>query len=124
MKTKINSSGDKATDFHDREMPKAGSKHTCLAVLTIDSALKKDEDYYLQVFSEECKYIEKEKKLLDILLKTYGFLATLMKNRSKRRSKQLLFSLCIEFHKISVKDCFLSYSYDFIKLLFLDSCSF
>ena len=41
-------------------MPKAGSNYTCLAVFVIDSALKKDEYYYLQVFLNEFKYIEKE----------------------------------------------------------------
>ena len=32
--------------------------HTCLAVIRLDSALKKDDKYYLQVFLKECKYIE------------------------------------------------------------------
>ena len=36
------------------------SNHTCLAVIILDSALKKDESYYLQVFWKECKYIEKK----------------------------------------------------------------
>ena len=31
-----------------------------LAVVMIDSALKKDENYYPQVILKECKYIEKE----------------------------------------------------------------
>ena len=39
-------------------MPKAGSNYTCLAVFVIDSALKKDEYYYLQEFLNEFKYIE------------------------------------------------------------------
>ena len=29
MKCKINSYGDQATDFDDKEMPKVGSNHTC-----------------------------------------------------------------------------------------------
>ena len=41
-------------------MPKVGSNHTCLAVVMIDSALKREENYYLQVFLKEGKYIEKE----------------------------------------------------------------
>ena len=36
------------------------SNYTCLAVISLDSALKKDENYYLQVFLKECKYIEKK----------------------------------------------------------------
>ena len=41
LKTKIKSYCNEATDFHDKEMPKAGSNHTCLEVITIDSILKK-----------------------------------------------------------------------------------
>ena len=36
------------------------SNHTCLAVISLDSALKKDEIYYPQMFLIECKYIEKK----------------------------------------------------------------
>ena len=41
LKTKIKSYGDKATDFQNKEMPKVGSNITCLAIITIDSILKK-----------------------------------------------------------------------------------
>ena len=34
--------------------------HIFLAVISLDSALKKDDNYYLQVFLNECKYIEKK----------------------------------------------------------------
>ena len=60
LKTKINSHGDEVTDFYDKKIPKVGSNHTCLAVVSLDSALKKDEKYYLQVFLKECKYVEKK----------------------------------------------------------------
>ena len=60
LKTKIKSYGDEATDFHDKEIPKVAPDYTCLAVITIGSALQKDENYYLQGFLKECKYIEKE----------------------------------------------------------------
>ena len=59
LKTKIKSFGCEATNFHDEEMPKVGSKYTCLAVILIDFVLKKYENYYAQVFLKECKYIEK-----------------------------------------------------------------
>ena len=36
------------------------SNHTCLAAITLDSALKKDGNYYLQVFLKGCEYIEKK----------------------------------------------------------------
>ena len=35
-----------------------GSYNTCLAVTSSDSAHKKDENYYWQVFLKQCKYIE------------------------------------------------------------------
>ena len=36
------------------------SNHTCLAVISLDSALKKYEHYYLLVFLKERKYVEKK----------------------------------------------------------------
>ena len=60
MKTKIKSYGHKVTDFYDTEIPKLNSNHTCLAVISLDPSLKKDENFYLQVFIKECKYIEKK----------------------------------------------------------------
>ena len=36
------------------------SNHTCLAVINLDSALKKDDNYYLQVLLKKSKYIEKK----------------------------------------------------------------
>ena len=35
------------------------SNHTCLTIIDLDSALKKDANYYLQVFYKKRKYIEK-----------------------------------------------------------------
>ena len=60
LKTKIKSHGDEITDFSDKEIPKVDSDHTCLAVISLDSALKKDDNYYAQVFLKERKYIEKK----------------------------------------------------------------
>ena len=50
LKTKIKFYGDEAADFHDKEMPKTGSDYTCLAAITLYSALKKNENDYLQKF--------------------------------------------------------------------------
>ena len=57
LKTKIKSHVVEVTDFYDKVIPKVDSNHTCLAVISLDSALKKDENYYPQVFLKECKYI-------------------------------------------------------------------
>ena len=35
--------------FFDKEIPKDDPNHTCLAVISLDSTLKKDGNYYPQV---------------------------------------------------------------------------
>ena len=46
METKIKSCGDEVTDFYNKKIPEVDSNHTCLAVISLDTALKKDENYY------------------------------------------------------------------------------
>ena len=41
-------------------MRKVDCNHNCLAVISLDSALKKDKNYYRPVFLKECKYIKKK----------------------------------------------------------------
>ena len=60
LKTKIKSHDNEVTNFYNKKIPKLDSNRTCLAVISLDSTLKKDENYYLQVFLKECKYIEKK----------------------------------------------------------------
>ena len=55
------SNGKEVIDFYDKEISQVDSNHTCLAVIGLDSALKKDGNYYPQTFLKECKYIEKKK---------------------------------------------------------------
>ena len=55
--------GDEVTGFYDKEIPKANSNNTCLAVISLDSARNKYGNYLPQVFLKECKYIKK--RLLD-----------------------------------------------------------
>ena len=68
------------------ETPKLYSNRTCLAVISLDSAPKKDKSYYLQVFSKECKYIEKKSSWAYSWWFEWFFfmlLKSLMKNRLK-----------------------------------------
>ena len=60
MKTIIKSHDDEATDFSNKKIPKVESNHTCLAVISLDSALNKDDNHYPGVFLKEFKYIEKK----------------------------------------------------------------
>ena len=46
--------------FTIKNVPKLDFNYTYLAVNGRDSAIKKDENYYLQVFLKDCKYIEKK----------------------------------------------------------------
>ena len=46
MKTEIKSHGDEVTDIYDMKTPKVDSNYTCLAVISLGSALKKDINYY------------------------------------------------------------------------------
>ena len=57
---KIKSHDDEVTEFYDKKIPKLDSNCTCLAVISLDSSLKKDDSYYLQVFLKDCKYIQKK----------------------------------------------------------------
>ena len=59
MKTKTKFYDDEATYFHDKEIPKVDFNLTCLAVISLDSALNKDGNYYPQVLLKEYKYIKK-----------------------------------------------------------------
>ena len=60
MKTKSKSDGDKVTDFYDKEILMVDSNHTCLAVISFDSAFNNYGNYYSQVFLKGCEYIEKK----------------------------------------------------------------
>ena len=60
LKTKIKSYGDEVKDFYDKKIPKVDSNDTCLAVISLDSGLRKDENCYPQAFFKKCKCIEKK----------------------------------------------------------------
>ena len=59
LKSKIKFHVDEVTDFYDKKIPKLDSSHTCLAVISLDYALKKTDNYYPQLFLKECKCEEK-----------------------------------------------------------------
>ena len=39
--------GDEVTVYYDKKIPKVDPNHACLAVISLDSALKKGGNYYL-----------------------------------------------------------------------------
>ena len=50
LKAKIKSRGDEVKDFYDRSILKEDSNHTCLAVISLDSALKNGENIIFKCF--------------------------------------------------------------------------
>ena len=46
--------------FTIKEISEVESNHTCSAVTTLDSALKKNDNHYPKVLLKECKYTEKK----------------------------------------------------------------
>ena len=60
LKIIIKLHSDKVTNIYDKKIPKVNSNHTCLAIISLDSALNKDGNYFIQVLLKECKYIEKK----------------------------------------------------------------
>ena len=60
LETKIKSHRDEVTNFYDKEIPKVNSNHTYLAVISLDSALKKDENYYVQAFEKSVNTLRKQ----------------------------------------------------------------
>ena len=55
MKTKIKVHVNEVIDFYNKKFPKLDSNHALLSVISLDSALKKDDNYYSQAFLKECK---------------------------------------------------------------------
>ena len=83
LKTKINSHGDEVTDFYNYKIPKLESNHTCLAVISLDSALKKN-DNYTNILRK------KQLGIFMIIWVMFLFLMSLMKNRLKLLSSWFL----------------------------------
>ena len=54
LKTKIKSYSDEATNFHTRQLLEADPNYIFWLVILTDSVLKKDENYYPQVFLKVC----------------------------------------------------------------------
>ena len=63
------------TNFLDNDMPKENMHYTCIASITIDSAMNFDKKNNPQVYLEECRYRAKKNANVQILnteLKSYS----------------------------------------------------
>ena len=71
---------DEVTDFYDKIIPKLDPNHTCLAVISLDSVLKKESNYYPQMLLIECKYTGK--KVVSMFMSEFSyFLMSLMESK-------------------------------------------
>ena len=62
LKAKIKSYNGKINpNFHNSKITKISSQCICWSLSLIDSVFKMGNNYYAQVFLEECKYVVKEK---------------------------------------------------------------
>ena len=52
----------KPTIFSDNKIPKQKTHYSCIAAICIDSVLKLNEENYPQVYLEQCKYKQINKK--------------------------------------------------------------
>ena len=67
LKTKVREyDGMIKTNFLNNSMSKENMHYTCIACITIDSAMKMGKKYFLQVYLEECKYKIKKYKCRDL----------------------------------------------------------
>ena len=63
LKAKIKSNNGKInTNLHNNKIPKEDPQYICLSVILMDSVFRIGQNYYPQMFLEECKYVVKEKK--------------------------------------------------------------
>ena len=68
LKAKIKSYNRKIkTNFYNNKIPKEGSQFICLSIILIDSVFRAVENYYSQVFLEECKYVAKDKQMPEFI---------------------------------------------------------
>ena len=86
-KTEVKSHDDEVTYFYDKKfLSNKFLNHTYLAVISLDSALKKNDNYYPQVFLKEREYTEKKSMIIWVIFLI--FLMRLMKNSYQVRRKQ------------------------------------
>ena len=66
IKTKIKTQNNIATNFYQKKgckkVPKEKIPHKCLSIIILDSILYAYEKYHRQIFLEERKYVEENKK--------------------------------------------------------------
>ena len=83
LKTKINCYDNEV--FYHKKIPMLDSNHTCWAVISLDSALKKDENYYPQAFLKSVNILRI--KWLDIFIIIWVIFLLMMMSLMKNKSE-------------------------------------
>ena len=56
------------TNFQHHEIPRDNEYFVCLSIILLDSIfVNSDKEYYPQILLEECKYVIKKKKIVNII---------------------------------------------------------
>ena len=63
IKTKVKTFKMVKTLFSDDIIPEEKVEHECIPCISVDSVLKKEKKYYLQLYLEQCKCKVKERKI-------------------------------------------------------------
>ena len=95
------------------------SNYTYLAAISMDSALKGDENYYPQVFLKECKYINK--KVIRHIIDDFGSFSDDSEHSDKEQIKamKIMFFENIFFEKVISKRCMSFFQLAVSKMYFL-----
>ena len=68
IKTKIKLHADKVnTYFQRKKIPKENASYKCLSLIMLDSVIRANEKYYLQILLEECKYEIKKNNMENLI---------------------------------------------------------
>ena len=66
IKTKVRDNKFSVTFFCNNIFPQEQIEYICIPCITIDSILKIEKKYYPQIYLEQCKYKEKERKMINL----------------------------------------------------------
>ena len=66
-KTKVKTFKMIKTLFDNGKIPEEKIEYECIPCISVDSVLKMEKTYYLQVYLEQCKYKAKERKINSLI---------------------------------------------------------
>ena len=68
IKTKIEIyASSMITNFHNKKMPKEKAPCKCLSIIMLDSVIKANKKYYPQTLLEECKYVQENIEIKNLI---------------------------------------------------------